>query len=244
MSILPQDKDRVLLGLARLAPGKVGADIERVVREARGSARRERRPLVYADLEARLLASETRLAGPLRRRFAIHEAGHAVIFTLLKLGTVTRVSIDESHGGLTTVSHDPNLDRDEAHFSKQLVYLMAGRAAEQVLIGTTSAGAGSMPGSDLDRATALAATMEGAMGFGAEHPLLYHEREARHLRLIHDRDFADRVHRRIEEAERKACRLVKRHRDEVTRLAGVLEQAGTLDGGTLTAQIEVEVPAP
>ena len=229
MSILPPDKADTLLRLARQASGKVGADVELAVRQARAKARREHRPLVYTDLEDALASGEPKLTGAVRRRFAIHEAAHAVIFTTLKLGTVVRIAIDEAHGGVTTVRHDPNLDRTEAHFSDQLVYLMAGRAAEGLLIGSISAGSGSTPASDLDRATSLAALLEAAMGFGIDHPLLYHEREARHLRLIHDRNFAARVHSRLANAERTACRLVKRHRDEVSHLANVLERAGTIE---------------
>lgn len=230
MSILPPGPAGILLSLARQASGRVGADIELAVREARAKARRERRPLAYTDLEDALASGEPKLTGAVRRRFAIHEAAHAVIFTALKLGTVLRVAIDEAHGGVTTVRHDPNLDRTEAHFSDQLVYLMAGRAAEGVLLGSISAGSGSTPASDLDRATALAAMLEAAMGFGAEHPLLYHEREARHLRLIHDRDFAIRVHARIANAEQRAITLVAQHRDAILCLADMLEREGAIDG--------------
>lgn len=229
MNILLPEQAGILLSFARQASGKVGADIERAVREARSKARRERRPLVYADLEGALASGEPKLAGPVRQRFAIHEAAHAVIFTALKLGVVVRISIDESHGGVTTVRHDPNLDRDEAHFSDQLVYLMAGRAAERVLIGSISAGSGSTPASDLDRATTLAAMLEGAMGFGADNPLIYHEREARHLRLIHDRDFASRVHGRIARAEQQACAFVAQHRTKISHLAEQLVGEGAIE---------------
>jgi ATP-dependent Zn protease len=238
MSILPPEQSGILLSLARQASGKVGADIELAVREARAKARRERRPLAYTDLEDALASGEPKLTGAVRRRFAIHEAAHAVIFAALKLGTVLRISIDEPHGGVTTVRHDPNLDRTEAHFSDQLVYLMAGRAAEGVLLGSISAGSGSTPASDLDRATALAAMLEAAMGFGAEHPLLYHEREARHLRLIHDRDFAIRVHARIATAEQQANALVEKHRAGISHLADVLKRDGAIEAEWIASVLE------
>ncbi|MBX9459673.1 MAG: hypothetical protein KL863_28635 [Rhizobium sp.] len=44
--------------LALLAAGRSGADIERLVREARARARRQHRPVTWSDIKAALLSSE------------------------------------------------------------------------------------------------------------------------------------------------------------------------------------------
>ena len=65
--------------LALLAAGRTGADIERIVRELRANARRQKRPFDWSDLEAALRANGRRQLTPeLARRIAIHEAGHAL----------------------------------------------------------------------------------------------------------------------------------------------------------------------
>ena len=51
--------------------------------------------------------------------------------------------------------------------------LMAGRAAEQIVVGAASAGSGGTEENDLARATRLALAMERSLGFGAVQPLLY-----------------------------------------------------------------------
>ena len=72
------DADAVLRRMARRALGYSGADIERLVREARQKARREQRALTYADLDQLLSASRPTISPQKRRRIAVHEAGHVL----------------------------------------------------------------------------------------------------------------------------------------------------------------------
>lgn len=89
----------VLRRLARRALGLSGADIERLVREARQVARRAGRTLAYDDLDSLLSSDRPTLSPERRRRIAVHEAGHTLARILLDVGEVSAISID-GPGGL------------------------------------------------------------------------------------------------------------------------------------------------
>lgn len=231
MTAKDMNTDRLLQGLARLAVGRTGADVEQAVRVARGRARREKRPLAIGDIEVALAAGSPQLTGQLRRRFAVHEAGHAIVAVALKLGTVTSVRIDAS-GGNTQINRDLMRDQDEAYFIDELTMTMAGRAAEAEILGSVGAGSGGLHDSDLDHATRVAAAMEGALGYGVKQPLIFLSEDALKIRLLHDREFTERVHERIKAAEGRAREIVKSNVKRVESFAEALRNAGTVDGGT------------
>jgi len=83
----------LLRPLALLATGSTGADIERLVREARAKARRERRPLTWSDIEVAMTASARPPHAVLDWQIAIHEIGHAVVYTVLGIGSVATIRI-------------------------------------------------------------------------------------------------------------------------------------------------------
>lgn len=219
----------VLLDLARKAAGSTGADVEQAVRTARGTARRERRLLTIDDVTVALIGGRPQLGVALRRRFAVHEAGHAVVAQALNLGEIVSVSIDGIEGGTTIIRRNLDRDQDEAYFNDELIFTMAGRAAEAVLLGYIGAGSGALRESDLDRATRLAAALEGSMGYGGESPLLFHGEDVLRLRLLQDREFAARVHHRIVGAEQAAGEVITQNKAEVTALADRLAIDGVIE---------------
>lgn len=220
--------DQVLADLARLAAGRTGADVEQAVRTAKGRARRAGRGLTIADLEASLVEASPPLTDPLRRRFAVHEAGHAIVAMALGLGTVESITIDAT-GGTTHIRRDPMRDQDEQYFLDELAMTMAGRAAEAEFLETIGAGSGGLGDSDLDHATRIAAAMEGSLGYGTRHPLLFMPEDVIKIRLLNDREFAERVHGRIEAAEARARAIVTSEREEVLDLANRLGREGAVE---------------
>ena len=207
------------------------------MREARSKVRREGRSLRLADLEIMLAGQRPSVSGELRRRTAIHEAGHAVVRHVLGIGRVTCVTIatTASSGGYVAAEEDVVDVETEERLMGRLAIWLAGRAAEQVILGSVSAGAGGGDESDLAQATRLAVAMETAFGFGGSLPLL-------HLRIGPDSvlagpmpSLARRVHRRMRRAERAAARLVAENRRAVTDLAARLLDAETLQGEELWA---------
>nr|WP_279327602.1 ATP-dependent Zn protease [Chelativorans petroleitrophicus] len=216
-----QGAETILRALARRASGLSGADIERLVREARQVARRERRPLSWDDLTRRLGSLKPPLPENLRWRAAVHEAGHAVAGMVLGLGEIVLVTIDAPDGGMVVYEETP-AEETEEHLNARLVAHLAGRAAEEVILGSCSAGSGGDHRSDLAAATQLALNMETAFGFGADKPLLHLNSGKHEAALVYRRDIAERVNRRLESAYGEAREIVREHGQTVERLASLL----------------------
>lgn len=161
--------DADLMPVALAARGGTGADVEAYVRRARGAARRARRPLQIADLLAEVRTNREPPTQEVRWRIVVQEAGHAVVASVLGGMEVLGVSIGDGDG-LTQIA---DVDRAASldHCSNVLSMLMAGRAAEQLVLGKASAGAGGSESSDLSRATELAKNIELKFGFGEFGPL-------------------------------------------------------------------------
>ena len=156
----------------------------------------------------------------------------------LKLGTVTSVRI-EATGGNTKISRDQTRDQDEAYFIDELTMTMAGRAAEAEILGSIGAGSGGLRDSDLDHATRLSAALEGALGYGARHPLIFMSEDALRIRLLNDREFTKSVHKRIKDAEERARTITRGEKDQLVRLADRLWKAGVVEGGAVRAAIAI-----
>ncbi|CAB4788619.1 MAG: AAA family ATPase [Actinobacteria bacterium] len=155
--------------VADLTAGYSPVRIERLMDEALIIAVRDgRRAFTYDDVIQAQLITEVGLAHEVgyhpdeRRRVATHEAGHALIATLL--GREVRVaSILRRGAALGLVAHD---DAEERHLKtpselKDLIVIaMAGRAAEIQEFGEASSGIAS----DLAAATTMAAQLVGLLG--------------------------------------------------------------------------------
>lgn len=226
----------VLRRLALKANGLTGADIERLVREARQKARREKRTLEWCDLEATLTVAKPEKPESLRWRMALHESGHAVARLVLKLGRVTLVTIDGRDGGGMVEGDQPAVEEETEERAEALLLVrLAGRAAEQELLGSVTAGSGGTSSSDLAGATELATAMEMSLGFSRNAPLLYRATDDTASLLIYHPDIASRVNARLEAAYAKACDLIRRNREAIETLARELMDHNTLEGAGLAS---------
>ncbi len=232
---LPPEAAPLLRQLATRAMGMTGADIERVVRQARLTARREKRPLRFDDIEAGIRDHRPMLPYDVRWRFAIHEAGHAVVHHSLGLGGVKGLTIDAKDGGYNMLSYGGSNTDTLTWHENMLAMLMGGRAAEMLLLTSASSGSAGADNSDLAKATALALAMETTLGFGGVHPLLYlpHKSPAEALTL--DRELAGRVHVRIETGLELATEVLKLNRPPLDALVRSLFDAQALDGPAVMA---------
>lgn len=221
----------LLRQLAAKAMGMTGADIERVVREARLKARREKRIITYNDLELGIRNHRPVQSPEKLWRSAIHEAGHAIVHYLLAIGPIEGVTIDSLDGAYGALRLSSERGDTKDWVFDVLTMLMAGRAAEMSALGEVSAaGAGTAHDSDLARATDIALSFERTSGLGEDLPLLYREvREASFL-LDRDRALAKRIHDHLEQAQERASLLIVEHSVAFDELALALLDAQALGG--------------
>ncbi len=244
----PLAPDVDLEAIARATPGFVGADLENLVNEAAIlAARRGKDKITQRELEE---AIERVVAGPERksrvmseeerRIIAYHEAGHAVVMQALpEADPVHKISIiPRGMAGGYTMSF-PEEDRMLVSRKKlfaELVSLLGGRAAEELVFDDITSGAAS----DLERVTQLARTMVTRFGmseslapmtFGKSEGLIFLGRDLHEMR-----DYSEAVAQRIDEEVQKLVRkaydkakaILTQYRDILDRVAQALLEKETL----------------
>lgn len=158
-------KDEDLSAAAALSLGSTGADVEGRVRSARARARAAGRPMGMSDL-MREICPAVQMEPHVLLRTAIHEAGHAVLANDLGRCEVKSIAITGNGEGEVRLTVPTSTIGSIESYRDVVVQLLAGRAAEDVLIGSPSAGAGGAPDSDLARATAIVAGLRLSWGLG------------------------------------------------------------------------------
>lgn len=200
-----------------------GADVTRIVREARRKARLEKRAVHADDLIAVALPPETR-SPAMVRRVALHEAGHAV--AAMAFGRIPNclslVSTDGRHGSVNDAVDLENFEGLAGDIEKLAMVKLAGRAAEDVVLGSISAGAGGSAMSDLAQATRIVSSLESVYGLGAT------------LTYRTDVDGAH-VEREMTRLYKATLRLIERHRHAVEALAATAMEKRVLGRPALEA---------
>ena len=176
---LSEDVD--LKKIAQATAGAVGADLANLVNEAALRAVRQGRKAV--NQEDLLVSFETVIAGTEKkntvltdtekRLVAYHEVGHALVAALEKHSQpVSKITIvPHTSGALGYTMQMPEEEKylhTKEELLTQLRTLVGGRAAEQVVFGVQTTGAGN----DIQRATALAKHMVTLYGMSEELGLM------------------------------------------------------------------------
>lgn len=213
--------------LERIVPfasGLSAATIDAAIREARSRAREAARPFALADLEAVL---QPAFAPSAERawRIAVHEAGHLIVALRLTDAVPRRITATP-HGG--SVEFDwPAPPATRAEIEARLAVHLAGRAAEEVILGEPSAGAGGDDASDLARATDLALRLETQFALGTSG-LLYRTYPAAAMRS--DPKLAARVAAHLEGALARAKAVLRNESSAVRRIATELIAQRVIEG--------------
>ena len=168
----PLAEDVDLARVARATAGFTGADLENLLNEAALLTGRRGEKLITEDAIHQSVIKV--IAGPEkhsrvipeqeRRLTAYHEAGHAVVIHALPhhdpVHQITIVPRGQSGGMTIFLPEEDRSYRSRSFMTEQIVSLLGGRAAEEMMLGDISTGASS----DIQRATAIARKMVGTYG--------------------------------------------------------------------------------
>jgi hypothetical protein len=223
---------------SRLAEGSSGADCARAVRGARQVARHLGRPMVLADLLRQLRAGPPR-SPDAELRVSIHEAGHAVASALLRPGKLIGVNVVKrgNRGGqAAAVAADLST---ESGIHDEIMELLAGRAAEEVVLGSVSGGSGGSDSSDLARATQLALAEETAFGLGGGGLVWMGQPDAKTVStlLLGSPEVAGRVRIRLDGIYAEILALLNLHHTAVRVVAAELLLKVSLTGPEVEALV-------
>ncbi|GAC1334021.1 MAG: ATP-dependent zinc metalloprotease FtsH [Candidatus Dormibacteria bacterium] len=254
----PMANEVDLDALARRTAGFSGADLSSVVNEAALlAARRGEQEITRALLSE---AVERVLAGPERksrlidagdkRMIAYHEAGHAVVSTILDpTAQVSKISVvaRATSGGFTWMT--PEVDSVLAtrpQLKARLAVFMGGRAAEEMITGEPSSGAAD----DLERASVLARRMIYELGMSQNlGPIALKMSQARldaegGIPVPWSEELSSAADREVQallvDALARARTALERHRELLDRVAERLVAVESVEGQELDDLLRVQ----
>lgn len=225
-----------LCWIARGTPGFSGADLANLLNEAAISATRDgadaigRKHVEYA--RDKILMGAERLGFMMdeeeRYATAVHEAGHVAVGLGVKHGDpIHKVSILPRGRALGVTQSLPERDRlmkKREYLEDQIAMLLGGRAAEQLLLDTMTAGASN----DIERAVEIARKMVAEFGMSPLGPIHLGKPEDPHSQALLDR-VEHATSEIIDVQLRRACEVVDSRRDEIALLVDGLMERDTLD---------------
>lgn len=213
----PEATELELAALTRSFGGQTPAMIDASLREARAAARRAGQTLVPATLIPQLSESDATVKAR-EYRIAIHECGHSIVGAHFG-AKIQRVLISRDGG---SVQHQMPLGEGlTEEIEARVACLMAGRAAERLVLGAISAGAGGGPDSDLAQATRLLCDLDRCCGLGRNGSLWLGTTDPRDL----DPEERARVRVKIDKVERVAREVLASQQPLLKRMASALVQA-------------------
>ena len=236
--------------IAATTAGFTGADLENLVNEAALLAAREnRKAVIRKDIEEATIKvvagpeKKSKVVSPDEKRLtAYHESGHAITtYFCPTQDKVHQVSIIPRGmaGGFTM--HVPEKDRSfvtKTHMEEEIIVLLGGRAAEQLILDDISTGASN----DIERATQVARNMVTRYGFSEKlGPILY---GSENQEVFLGRDYSQgknysenvaseidaEIRELIETGYEKAKDILKLHGDLLERCAQYLMRHEKIDG--------------
>ncbi len=246
----PLAEDVDLGQVAKGTPGFTGADLENLLNEAALlTGRQDKVAIDKACIDEAVIKviagpeKHSRVIPPQERKLtAYHEAGHAVVMRALpQHDPVHQITIvPRGQAGGMTISLP---DEDRSYLSReymlqQIVSLLGGRAAEQLMLGDISTGASN----DIQRATSLARRMVGTYGmseklgtvaFDAGSDEVFIGKSMGHTRPYSEKTAAEmdgEIRAIIDEAYQKAQDILRTYQKQLTEIAEYLLANETMNG--------------
>ena len=245
----PLAEDVDLEKVARGTPGFTGADLENLINEAALlAARKDQRYITMADLneaEIKVIAGPEKRSRVIpeheRRLTAYHEAGHAVVMHMLPdhdpVNQITIIPRGQAGGMTISLPEEDRSYLSKRYLEDQIVALLGGRVAEQLVLGDVSTGASN----DIQRASQIARKMVasygmsekiGTVSFDSGHDEVFIGRT-----MTQGRSYSEQVAAEIDEEVKSVvggaydrCRsILESQRDQLEAVARYLLEHETMD---------------
>jgi cell division protease FtsH len=244
---LAKDVDKKVL--ARGTPGFSGADLANMVNEAALLAARRNKKVItmqeFEDAKDKILMGVERksllISDDEKRLTSFHECGHVLVAKSLPgmdpIHKVTIIPRGMALGLTQALPIDERRTYSKTYCENQLAFMLGGRAAEKIVLGDLSTGAGN----DIEKATKLARKMVCEWGMSEKlGPLTYGEKQeeiflGREIGMHRDysedtaHDIDEEVKKLVETAERRAVAIVKKNIKKLKALAVALLEKEILD---------------
>jgi cell division protease FtsH len=222
--------------IARGTPGFSGAELANLMNEAAIAATRDDsqavgrkhveiardRILMGAERQGFMMDDDERYAT------AVHEAGHVAVGLAVENGDpIHKVSILPRGRALGVTQSLPERDRfmkKREYLEDQIALLLGGRAAEQVLLSTMTAGASN----DIERAVEIARRMVSEFGMSRLGPIHLGQPDQPHSQSLLDK-VEEATNELINAQLERACAIVTAEQDSIGRLVAMLMERDTLD---------------
>jgi cell division protease FtsH len=249
----PLNDDVNLATVARATPGFSGADLENLVNEAAlHAARVGRAKISMLDFEYSkdkvLMGVERKsliISDAEKKITAYHEGGHALVAKLTP-GTdpIHKVTIIPRGLALGVTQQLPVEDKytlSKAYLNNTITVLLGGRAAEEIIFGEQTSGAGN----DLERATEIARKMICEWGMSDKvGPVTFGKREEQIFlgkELARHKDYSEataleidrEIKRVVTENYKRAKTILEENIDLLHKLAEALLEREVVDGKEL-----------
>ena len=222
--------------IARGTPGFSGAELANLMNEAAIAATRDDaeavgrkhveiardRILMGAERQGFMMDDDERYAT------AVHEAGHVAVGLAVENGDpIHKVSILPRGRALGVTQSLPERDRfmkKREYLEDQIALLLGGRAAEQVLLSTMTAGASN----DIERAVEIARAMVSEFGMSRLGPIHLGQPDSPRSQSLLDR-VEEATNELINHQLERACAIVAAEQESIGRLVEMLMERDTLD---------------
>jgi cell division protease FtsH len=249
--------------VAARTAGFAGADLANLVNEAALLAARKDKPAVdrkdFDDAIDRIIAGlekKRAMSDKERRIVAFHEAGHAIVASVLpNLDPVHKISIiGRGFGALGFTMQLPLEDRylmSRSDLKSELAVLLGGRSAEEIAFDEISTGARN----DLQRATDIARAMVteygmsealGAVNYDGQRGTKFLDMPFMNERGPHSEETAQKIDLEvmqiITEAHNEARRVLRERRDALDELSRRLLEKEVVEGDELRALLGQTLP--
>jgi cell division protease FtsH len=229
-----------LTWIARGTPGFSGAELANLMNEAAIAATRDDaeaigrkhiefardRILMGAERQGFMMDDDERYAT------AVHEAGHVAVGLAVENGDpIHKVSILPRGRALGVTQSLPERDRfmkKREYLEDQIALLLGGRAAEQILLSTMTAGASN----DIERAVEIARRMVSEFGMSRLGPIHLGNGDQPHSQTLLDR-IEEATNELINTQLERACEIVSAERESIGRLVELLMERDTLDAAEI-----------